>query len=88
MRSMGLDASSASVIEAVRLADALAACAASPPGLGEINEALLTVLCHGDASPAADPAPAGNRRRHRQRAGAQPDGALQRDLEAEQKRLR
>jgi hypothetical protein len=90
MRSMGLDASSASVIEAVRLADALAALRGhSAPGLDEINEALLTVLCHGDAialqlirrqleiGDVIGSVPA-----HSQLV------PLQRDLEAEQKRLR
>ena len=50
--SEGLDASSASVIEAVRLAEALAALRDLPmPGLAELHEATLTVLCHGDDAP-------------------------------------
>ncbi|MCA9218953.1 MAG: hypothetical protein KDA71_01425, partial [Planctomycetales bacterium] len=52
LREKDLDASSASVIEAVRLADALAALRdLRSPGLHELNEAILTVLCHGDAAP-------------------------------------
>ncbi len=52
MREKDLDASSASVIEAVRLADALAALRGlRSPGLAELGEAILTVLCHGDPSP-------------------------------------
>jgi hypothetical protein len=52
LREKDLDASSASVIEAVRLADALAAIRdLRSPGLAELSEAILTVLCHGDGSP-------------------------------------
>ncbi|WP_256259295.1 DUF5682 family protein, partial [Burkholderia ubonensis] len=52
MRDEGLDASSASVIETVRLADALAAMRDLPlPGLAEQREAMLTVLCHGQPEP-------------------------------------
>jgi hypothetical protein len=52
LREKDLDASSACVIEAVRLADALAAMRQlRSPGLAELNEAVLTVLCHGDAAP-------------------------------------
>ncbi|KVH66340.1 hypothetical protein WJ41_25090 [Burkholderia ubonensis] len=90
MRDEGLDASSASVIETVRLADALAAMRDLPlPGLAEQREAMLTVLCHGK------PEPLGIIRRKLEvgeRLGAVPDSAaaapLQRDLEAQQKRLR
>jgi hypothetical protein len=54
MRSEGLDASSASVIETVRLADALAAMRDLPmPGLVELRESIQTVLCHGNAEPMA-----------------------------------
>ncbi|HEY0753299.1 MAG TPA: DUF5682 family protein [Ktedonobacteraceae bacterium] len=54
MRAEGLDASSASVIETVRLADALAAMRDLPtPGLAELREAIQTVLCHGNAEPLA-----------------------------------
>ena len=52
LREQGLDASSASVIEAVRLSEALAALRSlSMPGLAELTEATETVLCHGDATP-------------------------------------
>src|SRR5262249_47528076 len=51
LRSEGLDASSASVIEAVRLADALAAMRDLPmPGLAEMHEAVQTVLCAGESA--------------------------------------
>ncbi len=90
LREEDLDASSASVIETVRLADALAAMRDLPmPGLTELNEAVQTVLCFGDPAPM---------RLIRQRLeigdrlGAVPAEAptvpLQRDLEAQQKRLR
>ena len=64
LRDKDLDASSASLIEARRLADALAAMREiRSPGLAELNEAILTVLCHGRARPApADSCPAGDRR--------------------------
>jgi hypothetical protein len=52
LREQGLDASSASVIEAVRLGEALAALRDLPmPGLAELHEAIETVLCHGNATP-------------------------------------
>jgi hypothetical protein len=52
LRAADLDASSASVIETIRLADALAALRElRSPGLTELNEAILTVLCHGQPSP-------------------------------------
>ncbi len=52
LRQEDLDASSASVIEAVRLAEALSAMRESPlPGLAELNEAVQTVLCFGDTAP-------------------------------------
>jgi hypothetical protein len=52
LRAKDLDASSASIIEARRLADALAAMREiRAPGLSELNEAILTVFCHGDDSP-------------------------------------
>jgi hypothetical protein len=52
LRSEGLDASSANVIEAVRLAEALAAVRDLPtPGLLDLHEAIQTVLCHGNAEP-------------------------------------
>ena len=90
LRSEDLDASSASVIETVRLADALAAMRGLPlPGLGELNDAVQAVLCAGDSAPL---------RLIRQRLeigdemGVVPDETpavpLARDLEARQKRLR
>ena len=52
LREKDLDASSASVIEAARLADALAAMRElRAPGLAELNDAILTVLCHGQPAP-------------------------------------
>ncbi|NNJ27252.1 DUF5682 family protein [Alienimonas chondri] len=90
LREEGQDASSAGVIEAVRLADALAAlrgyCA---PGLSELSQAILGVLCHGE------PAPLALIRRKLEvgdALGSVPPDApavpLQKDLEATQKRLR
>jgi hypothetical protein len=52
LRKQDLDASSASVIEAVRLSETLAALRNRPlPGLPELNEATQTVLCFGDPLP-------------------------------------
>lgn len=52
LREADLDASSASVIEAVRLADALASMRdLRTPGLAELNEAILSIYCHGEAAP-------------------------------------
>ncbi|WP_437194089.1 DUF5682 family protein [Planctomicrobium sp. SH527] len=52
LREQDLGASSASIIEARRLADALAAVRdRRAPGLQELNEAIQTVLCHGDEAP-------------------------------------
>jgi hypothetical protein len=52
LRAEGMDASSASVIEAVRLAETLAALRdLSLPGLAEQHEAIKTVLCHGNDEP-------------------------------------
>jgi hypothetical protein len=54
LRDFDLDASSASVIEAALLADALAALRdLRAPGLAELNEAILTVLTHGEMAPLA-----------------------------------
>ncbi len=90
LREAGLDASSASVIEAVRLAESLAALrGAALPGLAENREAMLSVLCHGQTSPMdliRQQLEIGYR------IGAVPAhtaaAPLQRDLEAQQKRLR
>ncbi|MBV8857429.1 MAG: hypothetical protein JOZ02_10900 [Acidobacteria bacterium] len=52
LRGEDMDASSASVIEAVRLAEALAALRGRPvPGLSELNDATRAVLCFGDDTP-------------------------------------
>ncbi|HVX11125.1 MAG TPA: DUF5682 family protein [Pirellulales bacterium] len=90
LRSEDLDASSASVIETVRLADALAAMRGLPlPGLSELNDAVLAVLCGGDSTPLA-------LIRQRMEIGHEmgsvpaetPSVPLARDLAAKQKRLR
>jgi hypothetical protein len=50
LRRDGLPVSSAHVIEATRLADALATMRGRPvPGLAEVTDAALAVLCEGDA---------------------------------------
>lgn len=52
LRGEDMDASSASVIEAVRLAEALAALRGrAVPGLPELNDATRAVLCFGDDAP-------------------------------------
>jgi hypothetical protein len=52
LRDEGLDASSASAIEAVRLAEALAALRDRHlPGLDELNEAAQAIFCFGDDVP-------------------------------------
>ena len=49
LREEGFSASPANVIEALRLAEALAALRELPfPGLPELNEAVISVLCGGD----------------------------------------
>jgi hypothetical protein len=90
LRDEDLDASSASVIEAVRLAETLAAMRGKHrPGLLELNEATQTVLCFGNDAPL--------RLIHEKLIvgevlGAVPDETpavpLQQDLQREQKRLR
>lgn len=90
LRSRDLDASTAQVIDGVRLAEHLAAFRGRAiPGLPEMNEAALAVFCHGDTAPL--------RLISRElivgdRLGAVPDGVarvpLQQDIEATQKRLR
>lgn len=90
LRAEGLDASSASVIEAVRLAEALASIRGlSMPGLGDLHEAIQTVLCNGNAEPMQlirDKLEIG------EQLGEAPEGApavpLQRDLEIRQRKLR
>ncbi len=90
LRGEDLDASSASVIEAVRLAEALASVRESAmPGLSELNEATQTVLCFGDPTPL--------KLIHQKlivsdRLGSVPENTplipLQQDLQKLQKRLR
>ncbi|MGH2485205.1 MAG: DUF5682 family protein, partial [Ktedonobacterales bacterium] len=90
LREEGLDASSASVIEAVRLAEALAALRGMPmPGMAELHEAIQTTLCSGDATPMTlirDKLEIG------EAMGAVPYETpavpLQRDVQARQRRLR
>jgi len=90
LRQEDLEASSASVIEAVRLAEALASVRDSAmPGLSELTEATQTVFCFGDETPL---------KLIRQklivsdRIGQVPENTplvpLQQDLQRSQKRLR
>ncbi len=90
LRESGQETSPAHAVEAVRLADSLAALRQRPlPGLPELNEAILTVLCHGDPlifSRIEQPLLIG------ERLGRVPESApttpLAQDLTAQQKRLR
>jgi hypothetical protein len=90
LRGQDLDASSASVIEAVRLGHSLAALRDRPvPGLSEFNDAVRAVFCFGDDTPMqliADKLIVG------ELLGQVPDATpslpLQQDLQREQKRLR
>lgn len=89
LRDEDLSASPAQVIDAVRLADTLAAIRERPAaGLEELNEATLTVLCFGDDAPL--------RLIHKklivgETMGAVPDDTpmvpLQRDLNRQQQQL-
>lgn len=90
MRKQDLDASPGHVIEAVRLSEALAAMRGrSLPGLDELDEAALTVMCFGEQPPM-------HLIRRRlvigERLGKVPDDAplipLQMDLQRQQKVLR
>ncbi len=90
MRDEDLDTSSAHVIEAVRLAEALSAIRARPlPGLEELEEAALSVICSGQTAQLAL-----IRRKlvTGERMGSVPEDApaapLQRDLASLQKSLR
>ncbi|MEV5750664.1 DUF5682 family protein [Actinoallomurus sp. NPDC052308] len=90
LRAEDLPVSSAHVIEAVRLANALAALRDRPlAGLAEVTEAALAVLCEGAELPLEL---IQRRMVVGERLGAVPDGApmvpLQRDLRDEQRRLR
>jgi hypothetical protein len=90
MREEDLDVSSAHVIEAVRLAETLAALRDRPlPGLSELNEATQSIFCFGDDLPL--------RLIHEklivgETLGSVPEetplAPLQQDLAREQKRLR
>lgn len=90
LREHGLDCSSAHLIESARLADALAAMRERPaPGLEEISDATRSVICNGDDMPMrliADSLLVGNVLGAV--SSAVPTVPLQRDLEAQQKRLR
>lgn len=90
LRDADLDASPAAAIETIRLADALSAMRELPaPGLNELDEAVLTVLCGGERAPM-------NVLREElmvgRKLGEVPETApavpLQKDLERRQKRLR
>ncbi|WP_244312869.1 DUF5682 family protein [Microbispora hainanensis] len=90
LREEGLPVSSAHVIEAVRLAECLAALRGRPlAGLSEVTEAVRAVLCGGDELPVELV-----RRRMvvGERLGRVPDATpmvpLRRDLRDEQRRLR
>jgi len=90
LRERELDCSSAHLIEASRLSDTLSALRERPaPGLDELNEATRSVICGGDDTPMrliADRLMIGDA------LGSVPSNVptvpLQRDLEAQQKRLR
>ncbi|MBC7811051.1 MAG: hypothetical protein H7175_07895, partial [Burkholderiales bacterium] len=89
LRGEGLLASTAQVIDAVRLSEMLALIRGRSTGLGELNEASVAVLCAGQTEPLAL-----IRRKLiiGERIGSVPPDApavpLQRDLTAQQKRLR
>ncbi|HET8629728.1 MAG TPA: DUF5682 family protein, partial [Thermomicrobiales bacterium] len=90
LRADDLDAPSSNTIEAVRLADALAALRGLPlPGLAEYHEAIQTALCGGDPAPMRL---IRDRLEIGEALGAVPPETpavpLQRDLEARQRRLR
>ncbi|HEY4384570.1 MAG TPA: DUF5682 family protein, partial [Ktedonobacteraceae bacterium] len=90
LREHGLDASSASVIEAVRLVESLAALRdLSSPGLAEHHEAIETVLCNGNSEPLKL---IRNKLEIGEHMGEVPPETpavpLQRDLESRQRQLR
>lgn len=90
LREEGLDASTASVIEAVRLAETTASLRGRAlPGLGEMNESCQAVLCFGDHAPLKlihQKLIIGERMGRIPKAA--PSVALQEDLERLQKKLR
>ncbi|WP_067914054.1 DUF5682 family protein [Actinomadura rubrobrunea] len=90
LREEDLHVSSAHVIEAVRLAEALAALRGRPlAGLDEVTEAVRAVLCEGNELPVEL---IQRRMVVGERLGSVPERTpmvpLQRDLQAEQRRLR
>lgn len=90
LRAEDLDASPASVIEAIRLAEALAGLRGlAAPGIQELQEAVLTVLAQGNHAPMAL---IQKRLIIGQRMGAVPSNMpglpIQQDLASQQKRLR
>jgi len=90
LRGQDLDASSASVIEAVRLGHSLAALRDRPvPGLPEFNDAVRAVFCFGDDTPMQLIA---EKLIVSELLGQVPETTpslpLQQDLQREQKRLR
>ena len=90
LRGQDLDASSASVIEAVRLGHSLAALRDRPvPGLSEFNDAVRAVFCFGDDTPMRL---IGEKLIVGELLGQVPEATpslpLQQDLQREQKRLR
>ncbi|MCI4660929.1 MAG: DUF5682 family protein [Neomegalonema sp.] len=90
LRAEGLDASSASAIEAARLAQALAALRGrAAPGLSEMRDAALSALCHGEPAPLRLIT---ERLEVGEQLGRVPDNAplppLFRDIERWQRRLR
>jgi hypothetical protein len=89
LREEAFDTSAAHVIEATRLAEALAVLRNLPfPGLPELNEATQTVMCAGDVEPLTL---IRNRLIVGEAMGAVPSGVplvpLQRDLRAQRRRL-
>ncbi len=90
LRQQGLDASSASVIEAIRLAESLAALRDLPmAGMAELHEAIETVLCNGNTTPMQlirEQLEIGERQG--EVPAEAPTVPLQRDLENRQRRLR
>ncbi|MEZ5330362.1 MAG: DUF5682 family protein [Verrucomicrobiales bacterium] len=90
LRKQDYEGSSASIIEATRLAESLAALRGRPqPGLAESLESMQAVYCVGDAMPLSllnEPLLIGKK------LGTLPDGIstlpLQKDIEAQQNRLR
>lgn len=90
LREQGHSATPAHIIEAARLAEALAALRDKPlPGLAELGEAARTVICFGDDALLE---PIGKQLIVSERMGQVPDGVpmtpLQRDLRRELKQLR